>query len=366
MKTPRSRVKYQPETDKTTLFRQSLLGWYDRNQRVLPWRYKQGALADPYVVWLSEIMLQQTTVVTVIPYFLRFLEKWPTIFALAEADTEELMQEWAGLGYYARARNLHRCAKIIVSEYGGRFPVSHKELLALPGVGIYTSAAIMAIAFGKPAAVVDGNVERVLARVHGLSGDNKSIKKQVKVLSGGYYHDFIGRPGDLAQAFMDLGATVCMPKSPKCFECPIRSFCRSCVEGKIFSPSTSTQTKPKKETRRGFVYWIQNSEGDVVLHRRPESGLLGGMTGLPTAGWDNRKDTNRELGFIENLDVLELSERVTHTFTHFHLILELKVVKATARLTLPEGYFWCSPSDLQNQRFPKVFEKAYLLCLKDV
>ena len=238
-----------------------LLEWYDRHARVLPWRSPPGAPApDPYRVWLSEVMLQQTTVAAVKPYYGRFLERWPTVEALAAAEDAELMAAWAGLGYYSRARNLLACARAVVAEHGGRFPETATKLKKLPGIGDYTAAAIAAIAFGEPAAVVDGNVERVVARLFAL--DSKAaVRAQAADLTPAE------RPGDYAQAMMDLGATICTPRNPACAICPVRSDCRAFALG---TPAAWPVNPPKatRPHRRGFVFWAE-ADGHVLLVTRP-------------------------------------------------------------------------------------------------
>ncbi len=228
-----------------------LLAWYDRHARVLPWRARKGAAADPYAVWLSEIMLQQTTVATVGPYFMRFLTRWPTVEALAAAPQEEVMKEWAGLGYYSRARNLHACAKTVSSEYGGKFPDTLEELGQLPGIGPYTAAAISAIAFGRSVTVVDGNVERVVARLFDLRTPLPAVKPEIREKAATLTPE--SRAGDFAQAMMDLGATVCTPRSPACNRCPINDLCDARAAG-TQSLLPARAPKKAKPTRRGACF----------------------------------------------------------------------------------------------------------------
>ncbi|MFL5235780.1 MAG: A/G-specific adenine glycosylase, partial [Microvirga sp.] len=259
-----------------------LLAWYDRHRRDLPWRAKAGVPPDPYRVWLSEIMLQQTTVAAVKPFYERFLQRFPTVARLAEAPVEEVMQAWAGLGYYSRARNLHACAKAVAEGHGGRFPDTEAGLRRLPGIGAYTAAAIAAIAFDRPAAAVDGNVERVVSRLFLVETPLPKAKPAIRDLAEALVP--AGRPGDFAQALMDLGATICTPKRPACALCPWMRPCRARAEGlqEAFPRKT-----PKAEgaVRRGAVFVALRADGAVLLRTRPPEGLLGGMAEPPTSAW---------------------------------------------------------------------------------
>ncbi len=363
MKRTGSRLKKGCGPDKVVAFREVLLEWYDANARDLPWRYRSGATPEPYKVWLSEIMLQQTTVTAVIPYFLKFTALWPNVFALADADIDDVMREWAGLGYYARARNLHKCAQIVAYVRGGVFPEDQRELMALPGIGEYTSAAIRAIAFGQPATVVDGNVERVMARVHGLSGDAKSVKKEAKAHARAYFEGYEARPGDLAQAFMDLGATICIPKVPRCGGCPIENLCNSAhvpMSGKSVKSSISSSTKP---VRKGYVYWIKNKRGEVLLVRRPQGGLLGGMVGLPTSLWAEDYQYAYPPSYLRDEELNFLNLSFHHHFTHFILELQLAHVSLDLRYPLEDNEFWASKGTLIESGLPSVFKKAAHLFL---
>jgi A/G-specific adenine glycosylase len=328
-----------------------LLRWYDRHARVLPWRSPPGVAApDAYRIWLSEVMLQQTTVAAVKPYYERFLARWPTVEALAAADDTELMAAWAGLGYYSRARNLLACARAIVTEHGGRFPGSAAELKTLPGVGDYTAAAIAAIAFDEPAAVVDGNVERVVARLFAL--DTKAaVRVKAAELTPAE------RPGDHAQAMMDLGATICTPKKPACAICPVRSDCRAFELG----AQEAYPVKPAKAARphrRGYVFWAE-AEGHVLLVTRPAKGLLGGMRGLPSGGWNDAPSLD-EAPFAADWRVLDAPVR--HVFTHFSL--DLSVACARVPRLNAAGEWW--PIErLGEAGLPTVFDKAARLALRE-
>ncbi|TDK46202.1 A/G-specific adenine glycosylase [Antarcticimicrobium luteum] len=333
-----------------------LLAWYDAHARDLPWRVSPAARAagvrpDPYRVWLSEVMLQQTTVAAVRDYFHRFTMLWPDVGALAAAGDGAVMGEWAGLGYYARARNLLKCARFVTGELNGRFPDSHDALLRLPGVGPYTAAAIAAIAFDRPETVMDGNVERVMARLHDIETPLPTAKPELKARAAG--HTPAERPGDYAQAVMDLGATICTPKSPACGICPLRDRCRSRAAGTAPGLPKKTPKKPKP-TRRGIVYLARRGDGALLLERRPDKGLLGGMLGWPGSDWGEAPQDRPPF----EADWTTLPGEVRHTFTHFHLILTVKTAPLpdaaapTAGEVLSRDAF--RPSDL-----PTVMRKAY-------
>ncbi|MCA3254194.1 MAG: A/G-specific adenine glycosylase, partial [Alphaproteobacteria bacterium] len=297
-------------------FSARLLGWYDRAARVLPWRTPPGSnvAADPYRVWLSEVMLQQTTVAAVIPYFERFTARWPTVEALAAADDAELMAAWAGLGYYARARNLLACARAVAAA--GGFPDSEDGLRALPGVGPYTAAAIAAIAFDRPAAVVDGNIERVISRVFAIATPLPAAKPEIRTRVAEVTPTL--RPGDFAQAMMDLGATVCTPRRPRCDDCPLASVCAAKAAGtpEAFPVKAAKRARP---TKLGTVYWLE-AAGSVLLVTRPARGLLGGMAALPTGPW-----TVEHPGLADAPAAVDWAVRpaaVRHGFTHFELVLD--------------------------------------------
>lgn len=316
-----------------------LLNWYDAHARALPWRAPPGAPApDPYRVWLSEIMLQQTTVATVKPYFEAFTARWATVEALAAADDADVMSAWAGLGYYARARNLLACARAVE----GRFPETEAELRKLPGIGRYTAAAIASIAFGQRTVVVDGNVERVVARLFDVQTPLPMAKPELYRLTGSITPN--ARPGDFAQAMMDLGATICTPRNPKCLICPIKPVCRATT------PEDLPRKLPKQANpeRHGIVVWHEKDQ-HVWLVRRPEKGLLGGMRALPSGGWDGSDcpETGQLIG------------QVTHGFTHFNLTLEVHKSSCT---TQPDGEWWLV-SKLDDAGLPTVFAKAARLAI---
>jgi A/G-specific adenine glycosylase len=338
--------------------RAALLAWYDAQARDLPWRTgpaagKAGARSDPYRVWLSEVMLQQTTVPHATPYFLSFTQRWPTVSDLAAVEDGELMAAWAGLGYYARARNLLACARAVAAEHGGVFPDTEEGLRALPGVGAYTAAAVAAIAFDRPANVVDGNVERVMARLFAVEDPVPDAKPELKRLAGELVTGAKGhgRPGDWAQALMDLGSGVCRPKSPLCDRCPVRAWCAGLKTG---APETYPRKVKKADRphRHGVAYVLTRGDATALV-RRPPKGLLGGMLGLPTSDWRDRPWADSEAaeaapaaGAWRDFGVVE------HVFTHFSLTL--RVLRAESN---GEGDFvWTGPEGLAA--LPSVFLKA--------
>jgi A/G-specific adenine glycosylase len=318
-----------------------LLKWYDANARTLPWRSPPGSPPpDPYRVWLSEIMLQQTTVATVKPYFELFTTRWPTVEVLAAAPDADVMTAWAGLGYYARARNLLACARAVQ----GVFPEAEGELRKLPGIGQYTAAAIASIAFGQRAVVVDGNVERVVSRLFAVETPLPAAKPELYRLTDSITPDT--RAGDFAQAMMDLGSTICTPRTPKCLICPLQAVCQATY------PETYPRKLPKraKPDRAGIALWIEQDD-QVWLVRRPASGLLGGMRALPGGGWDGSEspETGQMLG------------TVTHGFTHFNLALA--VHKSSCALQ-PGGEWW-PVARIADAGLPTIFAKAATLAIRE-
>ncbi|WP_312160107.1 A/G-specific adenine glycosylase [Phenylobacterium sp.] len=337
-----------PET-----LRARLLDWYDANARDLPWRvgpadHGLGVRADPYRVWLSEVMLQQTTVPHAAPYFLKFTRRWPSVRDLAAEEDGEVMAAWAGLGYYARARNLLACARAVARDHGGVFPDSEEGLRALPGLGPYTAAAVGAIAFDLPTNVVDGNVERVMARLFAVETPLPDGKAELKALAGSLVRDH--RPGDWAQALMDLGATVCRPKAPLCDRCPLTEVCAGLAGGE---PETYPRklAKAARPHRNGVAY-ILTRGNEVALVRRPPKGLLGGMLALPTSDWRAVGWTDEEAAAVAPApaDWRAVGE-VEHVFTHFSLTLRLLRAEGDA-----EGLIWTPRAGLDA--LPSVFLKA--------
>jgi A/G-specific adenine glycosylase len=334
--------------------RAQLLAWYDQNARDLPWRvgpkaHAAGGRADPYRVWLSEVMLQQTTVPHATPYFLKFTARWPTVTALAAEDDGEVMAAWAGLGYYARARNLLACARAVAKEHGGVFPDSEQGLRALPGLGPYTAAAVAAIAFDEATNVVDGNVERVMARLFAVEAPLPDAKLELKRLAGGLVRE--DRPGDWAQALMDLGATVCRPKAPLCERCPVAAHCAALASG---APETYPRKTAKAERphRHGVAYVLTRGD-EVALVRRPPKGLLGGMLALPTSDWRAARWTDAEaLAAAPAQAAWRGVGEVEHGFTHFTLTLRLLRAEGSAAADV----IWRPRRDLDA--LPSVFLKA--------
>jgi A/G-specific adenine glycosylase len=328
--------------------RADLLSWYDAHARALPWRAppRSGRRADPYAVWLSEVMLQQTTVPHATPYFLKFRERWPTVVDLAGAEDGELMAAWAGLGYYARARNLLKCARAVAVEHAGVFPDTEAGLRLLPGIGAYTAAAVAAIAFDRSANVVDGNVERVMARLFAVETPLPAAKPALAALAA----DLVGdeRPGDWAQALMDLGSTVCKPKAPLCDLCPVSSHCGAIRTG---APGTyPRKTRKADRPRRHGVAWLIRRGDRVALVRRPDKGLLGGMLGLPTGDWRSAPWSDAEAKAAAPIaaDWRDIGT-IEHVFTHFALTLRV----FEARGDLPDAE-WASDLSV----LPSVFLKA--------
>ncbi|HZZ33403.1 MAG TPA: A/G-specific adenine glycosylase [Phenylobacterium sp.] len=348
-----------------TRLRAELLAWYDANARDLPWRVGPGARAagvraDPYRVWLSEVMLQQTTVPHATPYFLRFTSRWPTVGDLAAEADAEVMAAWAGLGYYARARNLLACARAVASGHGGTFPDTEAGLRALPGLGPYTAAAVAAIAFDEPTNVVDGNVERVMARLFAVDAPLPDAKPELKRLAADLVHDAPvrdGRPGDWAQALMDLGATICRPKSPLCDRCPVAAHCAAFRTGAAETYPRRT-VKAERPHRHGVAYVLTRGD-EVALVRRPPKGLLGGMLALPTSDWRAAPWTDAEASAAAPAPAAWRGVgEVEHGFTHFTLTLQLLRAEGEA-----DGMIWTPRRGLSA--LPSVFLKAALAGLSD-
>ncbi|MFP3542501.1 A/G-specific adenine glycosylase [Rhizobium sp. SIMBA_035] len=336
-----------------------LLDWYDRHHRDLPWRISppmaaRGVKADPYRIWLSEVMLQQTTVQAVKPYFANFLARWPTVNDLAAGPSDDVMAAWAGLGYYARARNLKKCAEAVAAEHGGIFPDSEEGLKSLPGIGDYTAAAVAAIAFNRQAAVMDGNVERVISRLYAISTPlpaGKPLMKQKVVLLTP-----ADRPGDFAQAMMDLGATICTPKRPACSLCPFNG---SCEALRLHDPELFPVKAAKKEksVRQGAAFVAVTGEGEILLRRRIESGLLGGMTEVPTTGWTARIDGATGTDAAPFPAEWQPCGTVIHVFTHFELRLQIYRVAIADPVEINDGW-WEAVTNLEAQALPTIMKKA--------
>jgi len=347
-----------------------LLEWYDRHRRALPWRPLSGERADPYRVWLSEIMLQQTGVKTVGPYFEKFLARWPDVDALGRASLDDVLRMWAGLGYYSRARNLHACAVTVLRDHDGAFPDTEQGLRALPGIGPYTAAAIAAIAFGRRTMPVDGNIERVVSRLFAVEEPLPQAKPLIQRLATTLLAatgigtsragDAESRAGDSAQALMDLGSSICTPKKPACALCPLNGDCMSRARG-------DQETYPRKAAkktgalRRGAAFVV--TRGDELLVRtRPEKGLLGGMTEVPTSHWLDAQDDKTALKQAPILKGIARWHRkagvVTHVFTHFPLQLTVYTATVDARARAPEGMRWVPVSTLKDEALPNLMRKV--------
>lgn len=336
---------------------QRLLDWYDANARDMPWRTgpadrRAGIFPDPYRVWLSEVMLQQTTVAAVQNHFRRFTARWPAVADLAAAEDGEVMAEWAGLGYYARARNLLKCARAVVRDHEGRFPETSTELRTLPGIGPYTAAAIAAIAFDEPATVVDGNVERVIARLFAVEEPLPRVKPRLTELAAHLTPK--ARPGDHAQAMMDLGATICSPRSPACGICPLMELCAGRAAG-IAETLPRKAPKAARPERQGIAYLAFRADGSVLLERRPDSGLLGGMLGWPGSLWAEGEP--RPAPPLD-ADWLEAPAPVRHVFTHFSLTLKVMTAIVPDHAVPARGTFH-SRDEFRPASLPTVMRKAY-------
>jgi len=331
-----------------------LLGWYDRHRRSFPWRAAPGQSSSAYHVWLSEIMLQQTTTTAVIPYFEKFTRLWPDVKALAEAPVEQIMSAWAGLGYYSRARNLHACARA-VAERQGQFPRDEADLRALPGIGPYTAAAISAIAFGQRAVVVDGNIERVMTRLFALETPLPAARPEIRAAMDSVTPAL--RCGDFAQAMMDLGATTCQPKRPDCLLCPLQPLCRAAklANAEHFPRKSTKAVRPE---RRGAVFYLKREDGAVLVRTRPPKGLLGGMTELPTTEWTPDFAANQAAHHAPlTADWRQTGQSVRHVFTHF--ALELTIFQAeTAEVEAPEPYRWVPAAHLEQEAWPTLMAKV--------
>jgi A/G-specific adenine glycosylase len=331
----------------------TLLAWYGSHARDLPWRAKPGVKPDPYRVWLSEIMLQQTTVGAVKDYFLKFTSLWPNVEALAAAPLDDILKAWAGLGYYARARNLHACAKAVVAQHGGRFPETVEGLRALPGIGPYTAGAITAIAFDQRAAAVDGNVERVMSRLYAIETPLPRAKPEILAKVATLVPK--ARAGDFAQALMDLGATICTPKRLNCLICPWAEHCEGRKRG-IADSLPRKAAKKQLPIRKGIAFWVEREDGSVLLRRRPEKGLLGGMMEVCSTEWTpivDAIDPPVSAAWQKN------AGRIEHTFTHFHLELEIwwaEGVDNNVRVPSPD-FRWVSRADLHAEALPTVMKK---------
>jgi len=343
----------------------ALLAWYDLHRRDLPWRTPKGVARDPYRVWLAEVMLQQTTVKAVIPYFEKFLARFPAVADLAAADRDEVLRLWAGLGYYSRARNLHACAIAVMERHGGEFPATAQDLKTLPGIGAYTAGAIAAIAFGERVAAVDGNVERVIARLDALD----AVLPQAKPVIAARVTELVPkqRAGDFAEALMELGATVCTPRSPSCPLCPWGKMCKARADDAVESYPKKAAKKPGAR-RYGVAYVAIRADGAVLIGERPDRGLLGGMTGVPTSDWTTvppealPQEGDAAAPFNTRWTVLP--ETVEHVFTHFPLTLTICRATLPHNTQAPTGWRWSSPNGAEGEALPTLFQKVLRLALR--
>ncbi len=349
-----------------------LLAWYDRHRRKLPWRAGAGERADPYRVWLSEIMLQQTTVKAVGPYFEKFVARWPDVVAMARAQLDDVLRMWAGLGYYSRARNLYACAQKVARDHGGVFPDTEEGLRALPGIGPYTAAAIAAIAFDRRTMPVDGNIERVVSRLFAVEDALPQAKPRVRQLAATLLGparagdvksragDVKSRAGDSAQALMDLGSTICTPKKPACSLCPLNDDCLARAQA---AQESFPRKAPKKSgsLRRGAAFVVMRGE-ELLVRSRPEKGLLGGMTEVPTSDWlDGQDDKAAAKQAPEVIGIVRWHRKagvVTHVFTHFPLELVVYTACAAARAQAPEGMRWVPIATLADEALPNLMRKV--------
>jgi A/G-specific adenine glycosylase len=335
-----------------------LLAWYDRHRRVLPWRPPPGEAADAYRVWLSEIMLQQTGVKTVGPYFAKFIARWPDVAALGRASLDDVLRMWAGLGYYTRARNLHACAVAVVNDHAGVFPDTEQALRELPGIGPYTAAAVAAIAFGRRTMPVDGNIERVVSRLYAVEDPLPKAKPLIQQMAT----TLLGtsRAGDSAQALMDLGSSICTPKKPACVLCPVNEDCVSRARG---DQESFPRKAPKKSgvLRRGAAFVVTRDD-ELLVRTRPDKGLLGGMTEVPTSNWRAAQDEESALKQAPVLGGVTRWHRkvgvVTHVFTHFPLQLVVYSARVPARSRAPKDMRWVPLATLKDEALPNVMRKV--------
>lgn len=335
-----------------------LLVWFDQHGRILPWR--DATRSNPYRIWLSEIMLQQTTVATVKKYFIDFTERWPTVEDLAKADLNDVFHAWQGLGYYARARHLHACAAQVVRDYQGQFPNNEMELRKLPGIGPYTAAAIVSIAFNQPAAAVDTNIERVMARLHGVWESGPKLRRIIEELMIEMVPTH--RPGDYVQAMMDLGSAICTPNQPLCLACPLSAHCFA----NLHNQTSQLPVKPLKTikpTRYGVVFWLENEEDKAVfLRQRPLKGLLAGMIEIPSTPWIKQAWQDTEIQEYAPSAVAKWYDRpeiVKHSFTHFNLKLRIQTAQISSCISSgSKAGFWCLPAEFSKQAFPTLMKKV--------
>ncbi len=344
------------QSSKVRTIHGSLLSWYNENARDFPWRYGHNDTGNPYHTWLSEIMLQQTTVITVKSYFLDFIKKWPNITDLAQASEDNILTAWQGLGYYSRARNLLKCAKIIVLDHSGTFPQNEKILLTLPGIGPYSAAAIASIAFQKKTVPVDGNVIRVMSRLHNFETPLPALKAIIENKVRAYAYS--ERPGDFAQGLMDLGSVICKPKNPLCHSCPLQESCDAYKKG-TQDELPHRLSKPKKPLRFGKAFLVLDDQNRILLQKRPNKGLLASMMEVPSTSWDT--DPKGALKNFEQYSditqVTDIEQRIKHTFTHFHLYLDIYTLGHKNFKYNNKNVSWVAQKDLENFPLPTLMKK---------
>ncbi len=335
------------------LIQEKILSWYDRNRRDLPWRAKAGDKSDPYAVWISEIMLQQTTVPAVMKYFPRFMNRFPRLEDLAKAPLDQVLVLWQGLGYYARARNMHKAAQILWRDHKGAFPDSLEGLRRLPGIGEYTAGAIAAIAFGQKSVAIDANVERVLARLYAVTQPFPSAKKQLRALAQNLAPD--KKAGDFWQALMDLGSSVCVSGKPFCGSCPVQKNCLGFARN-IAATLPRKAEKKIKPVRYGQAFLVRNAKGQILLRKRAGKSILGDMVELPSSDWDSKTAEKRAASELPAAEWKKIKGGIRHSFTHFDLHLDIYAANSN-RKVFKDG-FWHNIGDLHQMALPTLFKKA--------
>lgn len=343
-----------------TYFSKNVLNWYSLNKRDLPWRYKNNSQKDPYKIWVSEIMLQQTTVQTVIPYYKKFIKRWPNVKKLSTSNINEVLDFWSGLGYYRRAKNLHLTSKIISNQFDGVFPLEKNEIIKLPGIGEYTAAAIRAIAKDEEDTVVDANIERVIARVFYLKKPIKKIKKEIKQNAKKLTPKL--NNGDYIQALMDIGSLICTPKDPLCNDCPIEKFCITKKKNAV-NEIPKKIIKNDKPVREGIVFWIKNKNNQILLKRRDETGLLPGMLEFPSYNWSKNKINENDKKILSIKNIKKLNKKVIHEFSHFKLKLTV-YEKNKFNKNRIDG-MWVGIDEINELGLPTLMKKVYQQMMKN-
>ena len=343
-----------------TYFSKNVLNWYSLNKRDLPWRYKNNSQKDPYKIWVSEIMLQQTTVQTVIPYYKKFIKKWPNVKKLSTSNINEVLDFWSGLGYYRRAKNLHLTSRIISNQFDGVFPLEKNEIIKLPGIGEYTAAAIRAIVKDEEDTVVDANIERVIARVFYLKKPIKKIKKEIKQNAKKLTPKL--NNGDYIQALMDIGSLICIPKDPLCNDCPIEKFCTTKKKNAV-NEIPKKIIKNDKPVREGIVFWIKNKNNQILLKRRDETGLLPGMLEFPSYNWSKNKINENDKKILSIKNIKKLNKKVIHEFSHFKLKLTVYEKNKFNKNNI-DG-MWVGIDEINELGLPTLMKKVYQQMMKN-